>query len=109
MWNIRAFRYLLVVLTVSGFASGAATSQRHLSSGEKLHHLVEPNTVYRIMPLGDSITRGTLGSSDDTGYRRSLFLQLIGAGYTVDFVGSEFDAAVRLELTREALLAGNGP
>jgi lysophospholipase L1-like esterase len=42
----------------------------------------------RIMPLGDSITRGTAGSTDDTGYRRSLYLSLTGAGYDVDFVGS---------------------
>lgn len=42
----------------------------------------------KIMPLGDSITRGGTGSTDDTGYRRSLYLSLIGAGYNVDFVGS---------------------
>ncbi len=42
----------------------------------------------RIMPLGDSITRGFTGSTDDTGYRRSLYLSLTAAGYNVDFVGS---------------------
>ncbi len=41
----------------------------------------------KIMPLGDSITKGS-GSSDSTGYRRALYLSLIGAGYDVNFVGS---------------------
>jgi lysophospholipase L1-like esterase len=45
----------------------------------------------RIMPLGDSITRGVAGSSDDTGYRRSLYLALTGAGHSVDFVGGQTD------------------
>ncbi|MBD3402605.1 hypothetical protein GF420_06895 [candidate division GN15 bacterium] len=43
----------------------------------------------RIMPLGNSITDGAVGSSDDTGYRRSLYLQLTSAGYSVDFVGTQ--------------------
>jgi lysophospholipase L1-like esterase len=42
----------------------------------------------RIMPLGDSITEGVLGSSDDTGYRRALYLSLTDAGISVNFVGS---------------------
>ncbi len=42
----------------------------------------------RIMPLGDSITEGVLGSSDDTGYRRALYLSLTAAGHSVNFVGS---------------------
>ncbi len=41
----------------------------------------------RIMPLGDSITEGAVGSSDDTGYRRSLYLSLTAAGCDADFVG----------------------
>ena len=45
----------------------------------------------RIMPLGDSITRGALGSSDSTGYRRALYQSLVGAGHSVDFVGSQTD------------------
>ncbi|MGA9363632.1 MAG: invasin domain 3-containing protein, partial [Bacteroidota bacterium] len=43
----------------------------------------------RIMPLGDSITKGVTGSSDSTGYRRALYLSLTGAGYSVNFVGSQ--------------------
>jgi lysophospholipase L1-like esterase len=43
------------------------------------------------MPLGDSITRGALGSSDSIGYRRRLYLRLDSAGYSIDFVGSQTD------------------
>ncbi len=45
----------------------------------------------RIMPLGDSITRGVVGSTDDTGYRRSLYITLIDASFSVDFVGSHYN------------------
>lgn len=45
----------------------------------------------RIMPLGDSITEGVAGSSDDTGYRRALYQSLIGAGHSVDFIGTQTD------------------
>ena len=43
------------------------------------------------MPLEDSITWGIAGSSDDSGYRRSLYFAFTGAGSTVDFVGSRND------------------
>ena len=43
----------------------------------------------RIMPLGNSITQGVAGSSDDTGYRRALYLSLTSAGHTINFVGSQ--------------------
>ena len=42
----------------------------------------------KIMPLGDSLTRGIVGSTDDSGYRRTLYLDLVAAGIPVDFVGS---------------------
>ena len=46
----------------------------------------------RIMPLGDSITRGSSVSMQDNnyivGYRQDLYLNLINGGYDVDFVGS---------------------
>ena len=46
----------------------------------------------RIMPLGDSITRGSSVSMQDNnyivGYRQNLYLDLINGGYDVDFVGS---------------------
>jgi lysophospholipase L1-like esterase len=41
----------------------------------------------RIMPLGDSITRGS-GTNPVTGYRQPLYLALTAANYSVDFVGS---------------------
>jgi lysophospholipase L1-like esterase len=42
----------------------------------------------RIMPLGDSITRGS-GSTGINGYRRPLYLQLVADGHWIDFVGGE--------------------
>jgi lysophospholipase L1-like esterase len=44
--------------------------------------------LIKIMPLGNSITRGSTGSIDRIGYRRKLYLSLINAGYNIDFVGS---------------------
>lgn len=49
------------------------------------------STRTRIMPLGDSITDGYIeGLSDEfmVGYRQKLYLDLVNAGYDVDFVGS---------------------
>ncbi len=54
-------------------------------------HVSPPSGLVKIMPLGNSITEGLAGSSDDTGYRRSLYLSLTGAGYVIDFVGSDAD------------------
>ena len=50
---------------------------------------VSAQTDVFIMPLGDSITDGAAGSTDDTGYRRQLYLSLTGAGYSPQFVGSQ--------------------
>jgi PKD repeat protein len=53
----------------------------------------------KIMPVGDSITRGmNSGTSPDTSdywisYRRQLWSQLTGAGYSIDFVGSVQDGS----------------
>jgi lysophospholipase L1-like esterase len=41
----------------------------------------------KIMPLGDSITRGT-GFAYIWGYREPLYVNLINGGYSFDFVGS---------------------
>ena len=46
----------------------------------------------KIMPLGDSITRGINGvipPEELTGYRQKLYLDLIDEGYDIEFVGSE--------------------
>jgi len=45
----------------------------------------------KIMPLGDSITRGWYGSPNSHGYRKPLFDKLINAGCNFDFVGSQTD------------------
>ena len=47
----------------------------------------------RIMPLGDSITRGAFGNfnpsdEDKIGYRKPLYDGLVAAGYSFDFVGT---------------------
>jgi lysophospholipase L1-like esterase len=42
------------------------------------------------MPLGDSITSG-VGSTNNNGYRKPLYLNLTAAGYNFDFVGSQTD------------------
>ncbi len=43
------------------------------------------------MPLGDSITKGILGSDYDWGYREPLYVNLANSGYNFDFVGSFTD------------------
>jgi hypothetical protein len=45
----------------------------------------------KIMPLGDSITRGYYGSTYAHGYRKPLYDKLMAAGYSFDFVGSQSD------------------
>ncbi|MBN1787606.1 MAG: PASTA domain-containing protein [Sedimentisphaerales bacterium] len=47
--------------------------------------------VARIMPLGDSITRGWWGSVYDDGYRKPLYEKLKAAHYNFDFMGSLSD------------------
>ena len=49
--------------------------------------------VTRIMPLGDSITRGYTGSAYHWGYRQPLYVNLTNAGYSFDFVGSKVDGS----------------
>ncbi len=43
----------------------------------------------KIMPLGDSITRGWYGSIYYWGYRQPLYVNLTNGGYDFDFVGSQ--------------------
>ncbi|MGA7937541.1 MAG: Ig-like domain-containing protein [Kovacikia sp.] len=54
--------------------------------------------VTRIMPIGDSITRGCCLPSYD-GYRRPLWSALNNAGYSVNFVGSLNETYFRLQPT----------
>ncbi|MFJ2758393.1 ricin-type beta-trefoil lectin domain protein [Nocardioides sp. NPDC087217] len=53
----------------------------------------ESNGGVRVMPLGDSITEGT---ATPGGYRIGLWQRLAGGGYTVDFVGSQFNGPASL-------------
>ncbi|MEO8614262.1 MAG: DUF642 domain-containing protein, partial [Luteolibacter sp.] len=48
----------------------------------------------RIMPLGDSLTKGLggVGFTTDGGYRNRLYSLLTSAGYNVDFVGTQTDS-----------------
>jgi lysophospholipase L1-like esterase len=49
--------------------------------------------VTRIMPLGDSITRGYVGSVFHWGYRKPLYDNLTTGEYSFDFVGSATDGS----------------
>lgn len=49
-----------------------------------------PSIIIRIMPLGDSITRGS-PIDPRVGYRQKLYLDLRNAGFNVDFVGNLSD------------------
>lgn len=51
---------------------------------------VPPQKIYRIMPVGDSITEGAPGFSV---YRYPLWEKLAGAGYLVEYVGSKKSAS----------------
>ncbi len=47
----------------------------------------------RIMPVGDSITVG-IGDGNNGGYRGPLYQSLVGAGYAVDFVGTQTGGSI---------------
>jgi Putative Ig domain/GDSL-like Lipase/Acylhydrolase len=67
-----------------------------LAAGAREAASPEPQAVcdvtVRIMPLGDSITKGSSsGVAEENkmiSYRKALWESLVGAGYNVDFVGS---------------------
>jgi len=58
------------------------------SNGTYSIQSLPPGLKLRVMPLGDSITFG-IGSTGSNSYRASLYKQLVAAGATVDFVGSQ--------------------
>lgn len=74
-----------LTLTSAGFATllllGATTS-----SPVQAFSLTQSNPL-KIMPLGDSNTRGH--GNDPAGYRDDLWMLLNDSGFNVDFVGSE--------------------
>jgi lysophospholipase L1-like esterase len=73
-WVLRAILPTVAVLVLSGdaIASGATP---------------------RIMPSGDSITRGWCGSAYRWGYRKPLYDTLTSGGYSFDFVGGRADGS----------------
>lgn len=69
-----------------------------LGTSHEFNPLSKKNSTFKveavpikIMPLGNSITRGVAGSTFDVGYRRSLYKDLVDDGYSIDFVGSKID------------------
>jgi lysophospholipase L1-like esterase len=70
---------VLTLMAVSGFLLGFFSSSAFAED------------PVRIMPLGDSVTRGWYGSPGANGYRKPLYLNLINHGYNVDFVGGQND------------------
>lgn len=51
-------------------------------------HVVFAQDTLKLMPLGDSITRGSGDDIYDAGFRRILFFALKSQGYNLNFVGS---------------------
>ena len=49
--------------------------------------------VIKIMPLGDSITRGWYGSANRWGYRKPLYDSLLNDGFVFDIVGQGADGS----------------
>jgi lysophospholipase L1-like esterase len=53
-----------------------------------------------IMPLGDSITRGS-GSTSINGYRKPLYQMLIAEGHWIDFIGGQQDGSSDFDRNHE--------
>jgi lysophospholipase L1-like esterase len=68
--------FLAVAVTALGTALGSSAAN------------AESNGGVRVMPLGDSITDGTQVPG---GYRIGLWQRLAAGGYTIDFVGSQYN------------------
>lgn len=81
----RARRILGAVLAAALTLAGTLTQPGVASA--------ESNGGVRVMPLGDSITEGT---QIPGGYRTGLWQRLSGAGYRVDFVGTQFNGPAAL-------------
>ena len=84
------YRLLIAGLVLALFASGALAGTdastegdpRGIETGSGTRDTEAP---VRILPLGDSITQG---DKDHRSYRYSLWVRLIAAGISFDFVGS---------------------
>ena len=80
--------YLLLFVIIPFFSSNSQQIQKSTNYSQNASI---SNPVIKIMPLGDSITKGTDHSedSDRTGYRRKLYLDLLHSGQNINFVGSQ--------------------
>jgi VCBS repeat-containing protein len=71
---------------------GALNSDRGWAQAKGQQPLSICTETARIMPLGDSITRGSSSGVDDVtlqvSYRKALYDSLVASGYSIDFVGS---------------------
>jgi lysophospholipase L1-like esterase len=78
----------LIAAAACGAAVVAAALVPHVAPAQ-----AESNGGVRVMPLGDSITDGF---NVPGGYRIDLWRQFVAGGYTIDFVGSQFNGPAGL-------------
>jgi len=78
--------WILAAVLTAGLALAGAVTQPGVAAAES-------NGGVRVMPLGDSITEGT---QIPGGYRTGLWQRVAGAGYRVDFVGTQFNGPAAL-------------
>jgi acyl-CoA thioesterase-1 len=86
-WATRATTYLALVAVVSLATVVGVTvhSRAHPSTGAVPNGGSTPTPTLRVMALGDSITDGYKVPGS---YRMALSLDVLGAGRSIDFVGS---------------------
>ena len=82
----RRRRWVLGAVLAAGLTLTGTMAQTGVAAAES-------NGGVRVMPLGDSITEGTQVPG---GYRIGLWQRLSGAGYRVDFVGTQFNGPASL-------------
>ena len=82
----RRKRWILGAVLAAGLTLAGTVTQTGVAAAES-------NGGVRVMPLGDSITEGTQVPG---GYRLGLWQRLSGAGYRVDFVGTQFNGPAAL-------------
>jgi acyl-CoA thioesterase I len=69
--------------------SGLSAASARKASAATLSGAPAAGRAIRILPLGDSITQGGRTDRPEYTYRYPLFYRLKGAGYDIDFIGSE--------------------
>jgi lysophospholipase L1-like esterase len=82
----RRRRWIIGAVLTAGLTLAGTLTQNGIAAAES-------NGGVRVMPLGDSITEGTQVPG---GYRIGLWQRLSGAGYRVDFVGTQFNGPAAL-------------